>query len=124
MSDIEIPDDIRRAANAAFIEMDDTVFEWDDSGGIKGPGSMQPGVEAIIARAILAERERCAQVAAAHPKVIPTWSRGSGPPGFGAERFPTQSEIAHAIRNPLPAAHKPDNDEDGFKRVPVEGIVR
>jgi hypothetical protein len=56
----------------------------------------------IIARAIMAERERCAQIAANHPKVIPTWSRGGGPPGFGAERFPTQAEIATAIRKGQP----------------------
>lgn len=31
--------------------------------------------------------------------------------------------LASDTSPPLPAAHKPDNDEDGFKRVPVIGSV-
>jgi hypothetical protein len=52
----------------------------------------------VLARAIMAETERCAVLVRDYPDVIPMWSRGSAPPGNGPPRRATQAELAAAIR--------------------------
>lgn len=58
---------------------------------------------ALIARAIMAERERCASIVETMPDLtLHMWERPGGPPGNGYSKT-TRSDIAAAIRANKPS---------------------
>jgi hypothetical protein len=88
-----IPEDVWQSALKATHD----AIEAHQTGFYASKAALDTLLE-VHARAILAERERCAVLVRDYPDVIPTWSRGSAPPGNGPPRRATQAELAAAIR--------------------------
>lgn len=94
------PDDIPQDVWDEGVKEAQHFVQWLDAGN--STGSLSPhaveGLADSIARAIMAERERCAKVAEIWRTVIPMWDRPGGPPGNGPARAGTPDEIAASIR--------------------------
>jgi hypothetical protein len=129
MSDEQIPQDVMEAARRAYGLIES--FGWNVSWYGKNPIPDDAWPIDIIARAILAERERCANIAA-------NWRESQPPMVVPSKQYrlhDVADEIAHAIRNPSPAADpsRAANSSpaaldaasnSNFATVPHEGIVR